>query len=347
MAWSPTNLRPLQHGLAKIFISLELFDPQDKTLVAAFLGKAALEIFSSAFTDKSVDRQQNFESLEFLGDRLLNGVFSSYLIRRFNRLISQHAGTQYLNRYMERNHQSAATDQLGLMSLLRYNPSMYQTEDEMIKLRGDVFESLIGSIWYVAEKNLGENRGYEYIHRVIKRLFDPIDIPEPEQLTSDFWTLYKETLNKLGWGNPIYFDENSDDPRLGAMKTTIKDARHGILAVGYGRKQEARDRAAKMALEQLAQQGITPESVERERRQITQTYSPKIQEAKTHVTTLIPNRDIQAYRVNTEAAGNQFRSTANVLINGKWQTVLTEMAPIALASQLAAYESLIAWLERR
>ncbi|MHB1910070.1 MAG: hypothetical protein ACYCQJ_14530 [Nitrososphaerales archaeon] len=347
MAWSPTNLRPLQHGLAKIFTSLELFDPKDKTLLAAFLGKAALEIFANAFTDKFTDQHNSYEFIEFLGDKLLNGATIVYLKRRFNRMIPQHAGTQYLNKLMARGVQSMLTDQMGLMSLLRYNPGMYPTEDDMIKLKGDLFESFAGAIWNVAELNLGENRGYEYLHLFLKRLLDPMEIEEPEELRRDAWQELKETLNKLGWGNPVYFDENSDNPSLGAMKTTIRDPRHGILAVGYGRKQEARARAAQMALDQLAQQGITPESVERERRQITQTYAPRIQEAKARVGTMIPNRDIQAYRVNTESTGNQFRSTANILINGKWQIILTETAPIALASQLAAYESLIAWLERR
>lgn len=129
---------------------------------------AALVIFDRAFTHQSYDSGNNYEGLEYLGDQIAKICFTLYLERFVNKDLSESELTELSNFYIARSFQPILADTMGLTKLLLHSGS----NNAIINLKSDIFESFIGAIGSIAnpqentfEENVlrdGDNNEYQY-----------------------------------------------------------------------------------------------------------------------------------------------------------------------------------------
>lgn len=104
----------------------------------------------AAFTDDSVDDSNNYEALEFLGDKVGAVVFLRYceMITGIER-IDQHLGSRLVIRFLSNSPSygyiqgNALKNQASLWKLVSYVPDSSINNQEL-DIAGDVFESLLG-----------------------------------------------------------------------------------------------------------------------------------------------------------------------------------------------------------
>lgn len=224
-----------------------------------------------AFTHRSVDPQNNYEKLEFYGDKVLNATFAQYLRRRIGDELDQEKGTLLLNQYMSKKKQAELARNLGLPELVRFDP---EVPDININIQEDVFESFAGALNNLIDDRVQPGLGYIFVFNILPALYDDVPIVLSE-VEKDKKTLLKEIYEKMGWGDPTYVVEPSDNPKLGPTKVTVRSPTGDVLGVGYGPEKDAPFAAAKGATDKLAEQGITWESATRQKEERSRIRNPE------------------------------------------------------------------------
>jgi dsRNA-specific ribonuclease len=151
----------------------------------------AMEIWVKAFTHKSYDPNisENYDVLEFIGDRVLKTVFAKYMNYRFPGS-TEDLLTKMETIYMSKMKQGLISSQLGLDKWIR-------TRFEMdVSVQEDLFESMFGAILQVGDEIIGSESGILIAYNLISAIFDGIDI-DLETVVSDPTTQSKELLEKL------------------------------------------------------------------------------------------------------------------------------------------------------
>lgn len=112
--------------------------------VAPYLTKEAMIIWADAFTHETYS-ENNYEDLEFLGDAILKGVFSKYLIKRFPNYHKREF-TELNVAYMSKMYNGTLSKKLGLGPYIRS-----KSDKASLNLEADVFESFFGALDTVAD----------------------------------------------------------------------------------------------------------------------------------------------------------------------------------------------------
>ena len=112
-------------------------------------------ILVTATTHKSFDTNNNYEQLEFLGDRVLGLVISKKLIDIFPNEKEGVLDKKYANLVNKKTCQVIAK-QLKLSSYMRYGSSFKNLKTTGDKVLGDCLEAIIGAIFMDSNFNLAE-----------------------------------------------------------------------------------------------------------------------------------------------------------------------------------------------
>lgn len=109
----------------------------------------AIAIWIKGFTDSSYDNdtKNNYEILEYFGDKLLKIIFNDYIIERFPHLNTTdltNIETTYMSAKGAVKGQIEYTKALGLDKYIRTNHLVFTESDN--KTLGDIFESFFGCI---------------------------------------------------------------------------------------------------------------------------------------------------------------------------------------------------------
>lgn len=224
-----------------------------------------------AFTHRSVDPQNNYEKLEFYGDKVLNAAFAQYLRRRIGDELDQEKGTLLLNQYMSKKKQAELARNLGLPELVRFDPEVPEVN---IDIQEDVFESFAGALNNLIDDRVSPGLGYIFVFNMLPELYNDVPIVLSE-VEKDKKTLLKEIYEKMGWGDPTYVIEPSDNPKLGPTKVTVRSPTGDVLGVGYGPEKDAPFAAAKAASDKLASEGITWESATLQKEERSRIRNPE------------------------------------------------------------------------
>jgi dsRNA-specific ribonuclease len=254
---------------------------------------AMINYWIPAFTHKTVDATNNYETLEFYGDKVLNYSFSQYLRRRLGKDLDESKGTLLINMYMSKMYQAELASRMGLPELIRYDPEEPKLSTS---IKEDAFEAFSGALNNLAEDKIKPGLGPVYIFNMLVKLFEDVEI-NLEDVRRDVITELKEIYEKMGWGAPFYDTQESDNPQLGPKKTEIRSRTGIVLGVGYGNTDISKFEAAKQALETLSSEGVTWESADKAKLERTRER----------------NRDFDEQYQRVEAAMKKFNEKARAL----------------------------------
>jgi dsRNA-specific ribonuclease len=285
-------IKELQEQLHDViaYMAIPGSTPSAETHRKDLVNRYAMEIWIKAFTHKSYDPNisENYDVLEFIGDRVLKTVFSKYMNYRFPRS-TEDLLTKMETIYMSKMKQGQISSQLGLDKWIR-------TRFEMdVSVQEDLFESMFGAILQVGDEIIGSESGILIAYNLISAIFDGIDI-DLETVVSDPTTQSKELLEKLSLiegGNQKPFGEAtrvengysmiiqfspyaqqviiSDPEMLGMMQQSRFNMERDILAKETRSSKKATESAAySKSIEKLAEIGFTREYSNKKKRRLNE-----------------------------------------------------------------------------
>jgi len=187
-----------------------------------FTDENGIKVFLAAITHPSFDEVHNYQELEFVGDGILKGCITQYILRRFPDLKQQSTKStaegifSKARRHLEQTKTLAViAEKLGFWSFVRAN------EEIMTKHRNktleDVYEAFVGAIVQIIDTRIMIGLGYKYAYKFMKNSFDTIEINFSKETLDDPSTLLNELYmarpdkikgNKppLKWGSPLYVE---------------------------------------------------------------------------------------------------------------------------------------------
>jgi ribonuclease-3 len=199
----------------------------------------------SSFGFEQLDDAQNNETMEFLGDAVLDLVVTDMLFHRFPEIREGELTKLRAGLVRETTlARIARTIRLGDFIMLGKGEEASQGRKKASILAG-TFEALIGAIFL--------DRGYGAALDIVGRHLNPL-LPEKKGkiLVEDTKSLLQEKLQEQFNRAPIYFLENEQGPDHAKQFTVTVRFNEKVLGTGSGTsKKEAEQRAAAAALETL------------------------------------------------------------------------------------------------
>lgn len=128
---------------AFIYYILEAFVP-DKDIRLKLVSAQAMNTWAKAFTHETFDSDFNYESLEIMGDAILQLGFRTILMKRFPGITSSQI-SNYETYYMAKVYQAQLSRKIGFQQWLRTASDLSITIDE------DIFESFFGALGAIGD----------------------------------------------------------------------------------------------------------------------------------------------------------------------------------------------------
>ena len=167
-----------------------------------------MDLYTQAYTHPSVDPENNYESLEILGDSVINQCIVWYLYRRFPKL-NHPLGVKVIarlkiNLVSKQQFFEIARD-LGMWDFIRADAETRQTK--MKPTLEDVLEAFFGATGLLLDQ-VKMGLGNVVSYKIIKTLLDRIDISLRYEDLYDPITRLKETIDfyKGELGQIVYED---------------------------------------------------------------------------------------------------------------------------------------------
>lgn len=210
----------------------------DRTLLEAALTHASVE-------DLRRRNLQDYDRLEFLGDRVVGLIVASELHRRFAAARAGELALRY-NAIVRRETLAAAARDLGLGPFIRLSRSERQAGgEEKPAVLADVFEAVVGAIYC--------DGGLEPVRRLFEARFADL-FASGAGAAKDPKTALQETTHARGLGQPEYGIADRSGPDHEPVFSVVVRLPDGREAAGEGRsKREAEQAAARRLLDHLAE----------------------------------------------------------------------------------------------
>ena len=170
--------------------------PENDSLRLKCLSAEAMVIWQRVFTHESADVGNNYESIEYIGDKVCSSCFSLLIATRYSVDMSVTDQTTLNNMYMQKGFQGNCSYFLNLNKVLRIyvnqppmpldplvSPYPSHENRNIVKndhsvtpflATGDVFESFVGGL-YLVGKELGFLLCYKLMNYLFKTIQFPID----------------------------------------------------------------------------------------------------------------------------------------------------------------------------
>ena len=189
----------------KLLIKLLKLIKLNSNNISKILSDDNIKLFGSSFTSEHIDKLNNYQFYEQLGDITANKFLVWYFYRRFPYL-KMKEGVQIVARlrikYGAKEVFYKIANALGFWDFISAPVSVRSCCKK--SLLEDVFEAFIGVSEYIIDKIYGVGVGYSIIYTFLKKIFDNIKISLKYEDLFDPKTRIKEL-----------FDYNSD---LGSLK---------------------------------------------------------------------------------------------------------------------------------
>lgn len=192
----------------------------------------SLKQYDQAFTSSYLDKKNNYERFEQIGDVTANKFLIWYIYRRFPQLDCT-KGVKVAARikinYGSREMFAPVADKLGFWPYISAltegtERNVYYRNTNKKDLLEDVFESFIGCTEYLLDKNFRIGVGYAIVYDILKSIYDEIDISLRYEDLYDAKTRIKETFDMykdLGSWQFIEVREKEENEEFGTTKSYV------------------------------------------------------------------------------------------------------------------------------
>jgi ribonuclease-3 len=161
-------------------------------------------ILNEAFLHGSLDQNQSFERLEFLGDSLIEASVTSMLFKSFPEL-DEGTLSRWRSALVNQKTLSEISNSLSLKEHLKAHDDQLKTLKENQRIQASLFESLCGALFI----EFGFQKTYNFVEENIKPYFLKVDEHFKE---ADPKTTLQELSQKQFKITPKYIKEESSGP---------------------------------------------------------------------------------------------------------------------------------------
>ena len=173
----------------------------------------SMDVYSAAFTSELVDADHNYQVYEQLGDLTGNKFIVWYIYRRFPQLKCSEgvkvAARLRIN-YGAKNSFYAIAEKLGFWNFISATNDLRQRK--MKPLLEDVFEAFIGATESILDDRVKEGIGYAFLYKILKNIFDEMEISLRYEDLYDAKTRLKELFDLHGEQlGPLVYQEKRED----------------------------------------------------------------------------------------------------------------------------------------
>ena len=193
------------------------------TYQQAFLKSENMDLFRKAFTHPSVNSQNNYETLEFIGDGILKGILSIYIPQRFPEFTTNEGKLSKIRRSLEQRKTLAEFGlALGFWEHVDGDNDVMSTK--RTQTLEDVYEAFIGALTLTIDRCVKRGVGFKYAQQFVEYSLKRHTIDLSEETLDDPVSRLNELYVKgelkrghpLKWGFPKYhnitiFIDNVDD----------------------------------------------------------------------------------------------------------------------------------------
>jgi len=154
----------------------------DSPLVDSFASQEHLQTWYKALVFETYDINNNYEALEYLGDRILKSVFAAVMFELHPELTNSQMSNLDMF-FMSKSRQGdMATDTLQLTPLILTSSNLPDAPPDLApedtsKLAVDVFESFFGALWLVGDR-VAFGLGYVACYNLLKILLADEEIQD-------------------------------------------------------------------------------------------------------------------------------------------------------------------------
>ena len=185
----------------------------------------------TATTTKKYNSMNNYEMLEFLGDKLLNGMFASYCMTRepYCKMLyitnGQIIGTRLVIKYLGTSWLAKICSKIGLDKYIKCNPNEH-TSMEII--REDVLEAWIGACKFIF--------GYDAVELFMFEQFDWLKLDLSFTSLFDSKSILNDFVSAMKSKTCPYSTHLSDgsDGSESIYFSQVKSTRNNIIGYGNG-----------------------------------------------------------------------------------------------------------------
>lgn len=196
------DVRPDRNWLKKIDSTItnilrKILPPgTDSSFINQFFTKNAMATWTKCFTDPSYDSKDNYDVLEFVGDRILNSLFLLHCKSLYPTL-ERMDYSNLLHSYQKKERQKKITIDLKLDLLLRSDPNIKRDGRLLDKLQSDIFEAFVGGLYEVGNK-MTNGIGIELCRNLVSYLYPEIDL---NLSRPPYTTIFTQIFQKLSLPN--------------------------------------------------------------------------------------------------------------------------------------------------
>jgi ribonuclease-3 len=230
----------------------ELLSELEKIMEYRFTDLRLLQkaLVHSSFAFEQSQAGNNNETLEFIGDAVLDLVIGHILYSRYPRMREGEL-TRLRAALVNETHLAAMARQVELGRFLFLGKGEDASKGRnKSSILSCAFEAVIGAVF--------EDAGYETTAALVTRLFVPdIDNKKEEMLIADAKSRLQEALQEKYNEGPLYRLDKEEGPSHQKFFTISVLFHDQVLGTGEARsKKEAEQRAAAAALTDLLQNGV-------------------------------------------------------------------------------------------
>ena len=164
----------MEHFIRKLATTFVVHADITRIMVAP----ASLRLYELAFTHSSVDKNNNYEMFEQLGDLTINKFLVFYFYTRFPKLCNPF-GVKIVARlrikYGSKQVLSAIADYYEFFPKIR-TAEVVTSGTRRLSLLEDVFEAYVGVTEHILDEELGRGVGWAMVYNMLEHIFDEMTI---------------------------------------------------------------------------------------------------------------------------------------------------------------------------
>lgn len=312
----------------RLFISIILSSIiNDPKIVVEMVSARSMATWVKAFTHSNYDAKSNYETLETMGDAVLEYTFRKYLFRTMPGITDSQI-SNFEAYYMAKIFQSKLSSDIGFHKWVRIQGNVLRDVKE------DLFESFFGALDEVGD-SIQAGFGSVCATNLVELIFKNRTL-DPRRGQSNPKTLLTQTSNRLRWDDGdskgVYEVSSSAGNKYSYKIMLSKKAQESLSNLGYDfplilstaigtSEKSAKSNAYINAADKFHDAGFTQDVIEKERaiiemKEATRGNSSLYRDAKAKAKAEYGSDDIRFNSDSSTTSKNQTHIELRVMVDG-------------------------------